>query len=475
MSSHLESPRKIFDLGNGIAACACLTNPGIVALMTSRPARIAIEPGASTGGDPIELPRIAAQDIALLSKEFALVLDKEGTVWSVPFSEPTRVREIVRDMRAICARPAGDSAFAISEDNKVFVLLLGRGEVGARPVDVPGRTRALHVSDGGTSLVAEGDEGGQLRFYAGTTLDRAPNSRVTLPQQAADFDQVRGGRVLSVMFKRGGTSLCVVIREETRAEAKMIGLASALTDVAVTDASIVVAMVDGTLALYDVATLVAASEGFVAPTQSEAVRGTGRPRVVLATTIKGTTSIWVGTSAGEVMRASWVEDAAPAKASKEDKETKETKEDVVVAPPASSEVATLRQEAEEIRRALGASTTELQSRTNERDLLQTALDAKTLECQSRNEERERLESDLAEAAARATLLETRANDLDAKLNETLKARETLRDELERMKTELVQQRKEFESSRAKRIEGALPSRVVDGLEMLASLLGPRRH
>jgi chromosome segregation ATPase len=224
---------------------------------------------------------------------------------------------------------------------------------------------------------------------------------------------------------------------------------------------------------------------------------------------------------GEVMRASLVEGTIPVKTPKE--ETAPTR-------PTNNEVDTLRKELEEARSAVGTHAAELQSRTNERDQLQIAIDAKTLELQSRSdelhtrtnerdmlqialdtkavelqsrfdelqsrtyerdqlqvafnaktlelqsrtEERDQLNSKAAAAETRASELETRANELDSKLTKALEASNATRDELERRKTDLLRQHNDIESSPGKRIEEALPVRVVEALDILASLLGRRR-
>ncbi|MDI3290857.1 hypothetical protein [Polyangium sp. 15x6] len=345
-TSHLESPRKILELGTGTTASAWLGSSGLVAFLTSRPARIAVTPVTATSGEAIDLPRITAQEVALLSKDVALVRDKEGTVWSVPLGDPYRVREIVRDMRTLLPRPSGEGAFAISDEGKVLTLSLGRGEVGARPVEVPGRVRAGDAGDGVTYLLAEGEQGGQLRVYPGTTPERGPSARVTLPAEAAEFDQVRGGRVYCAVFKRGGTGLCLVIRDGARAEASLVTLEAPIADAVVTETSVVVAFANGKLALYDAASLATPSEGPRAPVSTTAAGGKGRPRVLLATTTKGATSIWIGTAEGEVLRAAVVEAAAAPEPPAAEPAAP------VVQGPSTEEVEALRKEVASLRGAL---------------------------------------------------------------------------------------------------------------------------
>ena len=496
-TSHLDSPRKILDLGAGIAACAWLGGPGLVAFLTSRPARIAVTPVGATSGDAIDLPRITAQEVALLSKDVALVRDKEGTVWSVPLADPYKVREIVRDMRMLLARPSGEGALAISDEGKVLTLSLGRGEVGARPVEVPGRMRAGDAGDGVTYLLAEGEGGGQLRVYPGTAPERGPSARVTLPAEAAEFDQVRGGRVYCVVYKRGGAGLCVVTRDGARAEASLVTLDAPIADVAVTDTSVVVAFVSGKLALYDAASLAVPSEEPKAPVSTTAAGGKGRPRVLLATTTKGATSIWIGTAEGEVMRAAVVEVAAAPEPPAAEPAAP------VVEGPSREEVDVLRKEIASLRGALEGKSRELETVRGELDVkareLEHArgeLDGKVRELQvvkgdldgkSRelavvrgelDEKTRDLATGRAELGGKIRELTAENRELDGKVRELQNENRDLtnaKSDLARALEDLREERAKFEHSLGKRIDGVLPERARSGIDFVVSLVENRRR
>ncbi|MDI1446844.1 hypothetical protein [Polyangium sp. 6x1] len=496
-TSHLESPRKILDLGAGAAACAWLGGPGLVAFLTSRPARVAVTPVAATSGDALDLPRITAQEVALLSKDVALVRDKEGTVWSVPLADPYRVREVVRDMRTLLARPSGEGTLAISDEGKVLSLALGRGEVGARPVEIPGRVRAGDAGDGVTYLLAEGERGGQLRVYPGTAPERGPSARVALPVEAAEFDQVRGGRVYCVVYKRGGAGLCVVTRDGASAEASLVTLEASIADVAVTDTSVIVAFANGKLALYDAAALAAPSDGPKAPVSTTATGGKGRPRVLLVTATKGATSLWIGTAEGEVMRAAVVEVAAAPEPPKAEPAAP------VVQGASNEEVEALRKEIESLRGALGAKAgevarvqTELDARGGEVARVKGELDAKAgevarvqTELDARAGELARVQTELdaragelarvrGELDAKAGELARVHTELDAKAGEVARvqtALEIVERDLARTREELREERARFEQSLGKRIDGVLPERVRSGVEFVVSLVENRRR
>ncbi|MDC3956845.1 hypothetical protein [Polyangium jinanense] len=524
-TSHLESPRKILDLGAGTTASAWLGTTGLVAFLTSRPARIAVTPVTATSGDAIDLPRITAQEVALLSKDVALVRDKEGTVWSVPLGDPYRVREIVRDMRTLLPRPSGEGALAISDEGRVLSLSLGRGEVGARPVEVPGRVRAGDAGDGVTYLLAEGEQGGQLRVYPGTAPERGPSARVTLPAGAAEFDQVRGGRVYCVVWKRGGAGICVVTRDGERAEASLVTLEAPIADAVVTDTSVVVAFANGKIALYDAASLSAPSEGPKAPVSTTAAGGKGRPRVLLATTTKGATSIWIGTAEGEVMRAAVVEVAAAPEPPVAELAAP------VVQGPSKEEVEALRKEVEALRGALDARVGELASvrgelseRVGELASVKRELDARVGELASVRGELDARVGELAsvrgELDARVGELASVRGELDARVGELASVRgelservgelasvrgeldarvgevasvkrelgervdelasvkrelEVSRGDLARSLEDLREERAKLERSLGKRIDGVLPDRVRSGLDFVVSLVENRRR
>lgn len=507
-TSHLDSPRLIADLGVGITAHASLAT-GVAAFLTARPTRIVLGHASGSLDEPIDLPRINALDLALPSKDYAFVRDREGTVWSVPLTDPLRVREVARDIQALCARPAGESALAISEHGKLYNLSLSRGEVGVRPIDVPGRTRAVDVSEGSTHLLAEGDGGGQLRIYAGTAIDRGPIARVTLPEEAAGFENVRSGGTSCVTYKRGESALCLVTREGSHAHARMVDIEAPIADVAVTPSSIVVAFADGRLALYDAATVASTDERRAIPTNVKALGCKGRPRFVFALTTKGSTSIWVGTTTGEVVVSSLVErDVKP-----------EVSQDQPHASLSTPAVDSNREELDAARAALEAKSRELQLRTDERDRValevanavarEAAQEARlrdveaahaarmgTIEAahearMAQRDDAHRAQLREVEAAHEALLAvrDARVSECEAKLATEIAAHadcrtalerahadlEQMKTSLERVKADLLRERKEYAESRAKRIENALPERALNALDVVASILGSSRR
>lgn len=491
----LGSPRKIVDLGAGVTACAWLGSQGLVAFLTSRPARLVVAPVGATSGEPIDLPRITAQEVALLSKDVALVRDKEGTVWSVPIADPYRVREVVRDMRTLLPRPSGEGALAISDDGKLITLTLGRGEVSARPAEVPGQIRAAHAGPGVTYLLAEGEQGGQLRVVPGAALERIPSARVTLPAAASAFDQVRGGGAFGVVFKRGEASLCVVTQGGGHAEAALVTLEGPIADVTVTETSVVVAFTSGKLALYEAANLAAPGEGAKEPASTVAAGGKGRPRVLLAATTKGATSIWVGTAEGEVLRAAVEEIVAAPEPAKV-----EVVAPLVQAAP-NEEIEAFRKEIAALKGELGDKARELQTVKGELDAKARAFETAKAELVEKVHELEVVKSELAGKAhelevvkgelagkarevdaVRAELsqrkhefqsetreLDSKARELEATRHELGQAKRDLTNALE----DLREERARSEGSLGKRIDALLPERARGGVDFVVSLVESR--
>ena len=303
----IETPRKVNDLGASIAAGALLLSPGLVGMLTGRPARIALQPLDGTAGTAVDLSIESAQEIALLSKDAAVVLAGGGALWSLLDLRGTvKVRQIAQDARALHARPQGESALAIGTDGQAMALTLSRTEVGVRTLSVRGALRACDVGDQVTYALLDGEGGGQLRVHPGATPELGTSARATLPDAALGLDRVRGGQLLSAVYKRNDERVCLV-QGGSKLEARLVRLDAKPADVAVLDGCLLVAFVDGRLALYDPDALARAGDGPLEPTSVVPLGGQGRPRVLLATAGKGAPALWIGTTTGEVVRAALVQ------------------------------------------------------------------------------------------------------------------------------------------------------------------------
>lgn len=304
---NLASPRKITDLGAEIRSSALLVNPGLVAMISSGPTRIAVQPISGSGGKITNVSLDGAEEVALLTRDVALVRGSDDAVWALlDITHTPKMDQVGRDMRALCMRPSGESALGLGWDGSATNFTLNRHEVDARPFSLRGNLRAADLTETETYAVVDGPDGGQLRIHPGATPEPGAMTRTSLPSEAAKFDRVRGGLKLSAVYKRGSQIVCLVVGGPNRPTAKLVQLEAKVTDVAVLDTSLFATYADGRVALYDSEAIAAASDaGPVEPKASITLNVAGEPRAALASA-KGGATLWVGTSAGAVVSLSIV-------------------------------------------------------------------------------------------------------------------------------------------------------------------------
>jgi hypothetical protein len=311
-----ESPRKLRDdLGAGVCAGALLQGHGLAALVTNPKTRLLIQPLSGAGGTVIDVALEAVQEIAFLSKDVAVALDGDHILWALSdLGATVKAQKVARDVRALCARPSGESALALRIDGKVVSLTLNRGAVAARAFGLRGMLRACDVGEHVTYAVLDGKAGGQFRIHPGATPELGIEARVALPEGAARLDRVRGGQALSAVFKRGEATVCVV-RGPSKLAVKLVELEAKPVDVAVLGGNLLVAFADGRLALYDREALDRAGDTPLAATSVVVSGGKGKPQVIFAVVTKAGPALWIGTSAGEVLSAALVANNEPAEVS----------------------------------------------------------------------------------------------------------------------------------------------------------------
>ena len=130
-----------------------------------------------------------------------------------------------------------------------------------------------------------------------------PNQRgIDLPPGCKDFDRVRGARFLSAVYSRNNSTLCVVRRAGNRLEPKMLRLDIPVTDVAVSETTLIALARDGRVVIYDSEAIDKATSGMIEPRSEQHLGCQGEPRVIV---VAGST-IFVGTSAGEVLMAALI-------------------------------------------------------------------------------------------------------------------------------------------------------------------------
>ncbi|MEO5728747.1 MAG: hypothetical protein ABI134_12575 [Byssovorax sp.] len=299
---NLSGTRKHNDVQAEIRGSAILINPAVVAQLSTSPVRLVVQPVGGGSGKTTNVSLDSAEEVAMLSRDVALIRSGDDAVWALlGLTHSTKMDQVARDVRALCMRPTGETALALGWDGSATELRLNRHEVDARPFAVRGSIRAADLTETDTYTVVDGAGGGQLRVHPGATPEPGANARVDLPAEALAFDRIRGGARLSAVYKRGSATVCLVTGSPARYVTKLVQLETKALDIAVMETSFVATFADGRLALYDAdAVLMAPDGGPIQPHFVLPLGTRGEPRTVTAIG-KGSPTIWIGTSAGEVL------------------------------------------------------------------------------------------------------------------------------------------------------------------------------
>ena len=307
----ITAPRKLSSVDAEVRAGAFLVNPGLVAMLSTSPVRIATFSITGTPGKVTNVSLEGADAVALLSRDVAVVRGSDDSVWALlDITHTPKMDQVGRDVRALAMRPGGETALALGWDGSATELRLSRHEVEARQFSLRGTLRAVDVGETETYVIADGADGGQLRVHPGATPEPGASLRCNLPQEAASLEQVRGGPRLVVVFKPGNRTVCVATGGPARLAAKLVELEDAPTALGVIETSFLATFGDGRVALYDSEAIAAAGAGgAIVPRHVASLGGRGRPEALLVTS-KGGSTLWVGTSTGEVLSASLVKKSA---------------------------------------------------------------------------------------------------------------------------------------------------------------------
>ncbi|WP_437733963.1 hypothetical protein [Sorangium sp. So ce1335] len=304
--SNLSSPRKVHSLDAEIRGAAFLATPGLVAMVSTDPVRLGVCPVGGSGAKTTNLSLSSAEDVALLSKDVAVVRS-EDAVWALlGITHGPKLDQVGRDARLLATCPSGATALALGWDGSATELKLDKNEVNGRTFAVRGAARAFDLTETETHVVMDGaGEGGELRVHPGPTPEPGPTLRASLPRAAQNLNRVRAGAKLTAVYKRGASAVCAVVRSSGKLTARLIELGEPVADVAVLESCLFAAFADGRVALFDGAAIEAASAAPPAPTASVTLGARGEP-TALAVAGKGSPSLWVGTSAGEIWSLSLV-------------------------------------------------------------------------------------------------------------------------------------------------------------------------
>lgn len=298
----ITPPRRVTELGAEVRAAAVLLNPSLVAFLTTDPVRLSVHPTSGTA----KVTNVAldgAHEVGFLSREIALVRAADDAVWALlDVTHTPKMDQVARDVRVLCMRPSGETALGLGWDGTATAFTVSGHEVVARSFALRGNVRAADLTATEAFVVVDGGAGGELRVHPGATPEPGATGRAPLPAEAAAFDRLRGGKSLSALFKRGGSTACVVPQNGGRLTAKMVDLGGALIDLAVAETSIIAAFGDGRIALFDADSLAHAGDAPAEPTSVVPIGVRGEPRV-LALAGRSSPVLWIGTSEGAVAQA----------------------------------------------------------------------------------------------------------------------------------------------------------------------------
>ncbi|MDI3286062.1 hypothetical protein [Polyangium sp. 15x6] len=299
----LSAPRRVESLDADVRGVAAIDNPGLVAMVSAAPARLAVVPIGSGTNKTVNLSLGQGDEVAMLSRDVALVRS-ENEVWAVlDIHHRAKLERVAGDVRSLRGRSSGEHALALTWDGNAIQLSVSGNEVEARPFVLRGNVKAADLGAADTTVVVEVSGGLELRMHPGPTPEPGANGRVNLPAEAKKFDRLNSGTAQHVLYKKGDSAACIVTQRGGRLAAKMVDIGVPITCAAVSETSLVVGFADGRAALFDGATLDAAGGGPMTPTHSLSLGARGEPTTMLVTN-KGSAWVWVGTSGGEVVRVS---------------------------------------------------------------------------------------------------------------------------------------------------------------------------
>jgi hypothetical protein len=305
MTPHrLTANEKVTELDTPIASAAILPGALLLGVLLTGPARLALVPLGGGSAHVVDLGLDSPQEVALLAPDAALVRTADGAVWALAnlTSGDARPKVIARDIRSLHARPAGVHALGIGADGSATAFSITRGTVSARTFTARGGAlRAADLDEHVTYVIADGEGGGVFRIHPGATPELGTSARADLPLEAAGLDRIRGGASLAVVFKRGEANIAMITGGPRRFDARLAHLGGKVADAAVIGSSLAVVFADGRAALYDERTIAAAGSDVLSPVSEIALGTRGRPRVLVASSIKGAPVICVGTTSGELL------------------------------------------------------------------------------------------------------------------------------------------------------------------------------
>lgn len=298
----LSAPRRVETLDAEVCGAAAFDPAGLVAMVSSSPARCGFLPIASGTNKVINLSLDRGDDIAFLSRDVAIVRS-DNDLWAVlDIHHRAKFERVATNVRALCGRSNGERALALTWEGNAIEATMSGHEVSSRSFALRGNVKLADLSPTDTFVVVDVAGGLELRMHPGATPEPGANGRAPLPSDASKLDRLKGGASLSVLYKRGKSEACIVSQSGGRLQAKMIDVGGPIASAATSETSLVVAFEDGRAALFT-GDVLKAADFSVTPTHSLSLGARGEPNSMFITT-KGSAVVWVGTSSGEIIRVS---------------------------------------------------------------------------------------------------------------------------------------------------------------------------
>lgn len=290
----VSQPRRVASLEGSIQGASFHKKLGTVAMVSTNPVQVVTVAHTGSPAKHFNVQLEEARDIALLSRDMAVVRT-DTDVWQLlDIQHKARVDPLSRDVRMVVG-PQGDAALALKWDNACEQLTPGKNEVASREFPLRGDHRAVDVSDNECYSVVEAGEG-EFRIHPGATPEQGSTTKVALPPGCKELDRLRGGKFLSALYQRNNSAVCLIRRAGNRLETKMFYLDVPMTDLVVLETSLIVVTKDGRAVLYD-GKAIETGEGRMDLTSETPLGCRGEP----TSCVVAHSNLFVGTSGGDVV------------------------------------------------------------------------------------------------------------------------------------------------------------------------------
>ena len=302
----ISAARQMNRLDAEVRGSAFLASASLVVSVTKDPVRLGVTPISGSNAKVINASLPEPWAVGLLSRDVALVRTNDDGVWAlVDITHSPKIDQVARDVKVLSCRSTGEQALALGWDGSATLLTLNKNEVDARQFPLRGDARTCDLTENECFILVDGPDGGQLRVHPGATPEPGAVLRANLPAEAKSLDKLRAGPRLAVVYKPGQQNVCVVTGGPNTLRAKMVRLEGKPVDLAVLETSLFALYADGRAALYDGATITGATDAPMTAKHTLTLGARGEPRVAL-TVAKGAPTLWVGTSAGDVLACALV-------------------------------------------------------------------------------------------------------------------------------------------------------------------------